>query len=113
MAEIAVLISLFAVGLKLGVPMFDRRWVLPCVLAFPAMALTVALIAVVGVWGLGLSPGEAVLLGGILAPTDPVLASGVQSGARLAARPGALQPWPGRARSTMGRPFPSCCWASG
>lgn len=79
MAEIAVLISLFAVGLKLGVPMFDRRWVLPCVLAFPAMALTVALIAVAGVWGLGLSPGEAVLLGGILAPTDPVLASGVQS----------------------------------
>ncbi|WP_274389489.1 cation:proton antiporter [Paraburkholderia tagetis] len=30
-------------------------------------------------WGLGLPLGAAVLLGGILAPTDPVLASGVQT----------------------------------
>jgi len=37
------------------------------------------LIAAVGVWGLGLSLGAAVLLGAILAPTDPVLASGVQA----------------------------------
>ena len=84
MAELAVLISLFAVGLQLGVPMRDRRWMLPLRLAFPSMAITVGLIAVVGVWGLDLSLGAAVLLGGILAPTDPVLASGVQaeSGAR-------------------------------
>lgn len=78
-AEIAVLISLFAVGLKLGVPMLDRRWLLPLRLAFPAMALTVGLITAVGVWGLHLPLGAAVLLGGILAPTDPVLASGVQA----------------------------------
>src|SRR5574338_267447 len=80
-AEAAVLISLFAVGLKLGVPFRDRRWILPLRLAFPSMAITVGLVAVAGVWGLGLSLGEAVLLGGILAPTDPVLASGIQSGA--------------------------------
>lgn len=79
MAELAVLISLFAVGLKLGVPMGDRRWLLPVVLAFPSMAITVGLIALFGVWGLGLPLGAAVLLGGILAPTDPVLASGVQA----------------------------------
>jgi NhaP-type Na+/H+ or K+/H+ antiporter len=42
------------------------------------MVLTVALIAAVGVAGLGLSLGAAVLLGAILAPTDPVLASDVQ-----------------------------------
>jgi NhaP-type Na+/H+ or K+/H+ antiporter len=78
-AEAAVLISLFAVGLNLGVPFRDRRWILPLRLAFPSMAITVGLVAVVGVWGLGLSLGEAVLLGGILAPTDPVLASGVLS----------------------------------
>lgn len=78
-AEIAVLISLFAVGLKLGVPMLDRRWILPLRLAFPAMALTVGLITAVGVWGLHLPLGAAVLLGGVLAPTDPVLASGVQA----------------------------------
>jgi NhaP-type Na+/H+ or K+/H+ antiporter len=78
-AEVAVLISLFAVGLKLGVPLLDRRWLLPWRLAFVSMSATVGLIAALGYWGLGLSVGAAVLLGGILAPTDPVLASGVQS----------------------------------
>ena len=79
-AEVALLISLFSVGLKMGaVPLFDRRWILPLRLAFISMTITVGLIAAVGVWGLGLSLGAAVLLGGILAPTDPVLASGVQT----------------------------------
>ncbi len=79
MSEVAVLISIFAVGLKLGVPMFDRRWLLPIRLAFPSMAITVGLIALAGVWWLDMPLGAAVLLGGILAPTDPVLASGIQS----------------------------------
>jgi NhaP-type Na+/H+ or K+/H+ antiporter len=78
-AEVALLISLFTVGLRMGVPMLDRRWILPVRLAFVSMAITVGLIAAVGVWGLGMSPGAAVLLGGILAPTDPVLASGVKT----------------------------------
>lgn len=78
-AEAAVLISLFAVGLRLGIPLTDRRWRLPARLAFVPMAVTVGLIAAVGMWGLNLSLGAAVLLGGILAPTDPVLASGVQA----------------------------------
>jgi NhaP-type Na+/H+ or K+/H+ antiporter len=41
------------------------------------MALTVGLITLAGVVGLGLSLGAAVLLGAVLAPTDPVLASDV------------------------------------
>jgi NhaP-type Na+/H+ or K+/H+ antiporter len=77
-AEVAVLISLFTAGLKLRIPFQDRRWVVPVRLAFVSMAVTVGLIAVVGVLGLGLSWGAAVLLGAILAPTDPVLASDVQ-----------------------------------
>ncbi|HZR04144.1 MAG TPA: cation:proton antiporter [Burkholderiales bacterium] len=77
-AEAAVLISLFTVGLKMGVPLLDRRWLLPVRLASMSMAITVALIAAVGVWGLNMPLGAAVLLGAILAPTDPVLASGVQ-----------------------------------
>jgi NhaP-type Na+/H+ or K+/H+ antiporter len=77
-SEIAVLIALFTVGLKMGVTPFDRRWMLPLRLAFVSMAATVGLIALVGVVGLGLPLGAAVLLGGILAPTDPVLASGVE-----------------------------------
>jgi len=79
-AEIAVLISLFSVGLKLGRPVSKRRWILPIRLAFVSMTLTVALIAALGVYLLGLPLGAAVLLGGILAPTDPVLASDVQVG---------------------------------
>ena len=78
MAEVALLISLFAVGLKLGIPLRDKRWYLPLRLAFPSMALTVALVAAGGAFLFGLSVGAAVLLGAILAPTDPVLASDVQ-----------------------------------
>jgi NhaP-type Na+/H+ or K+/H+ antiporter len=78
LAELTVLISLFATGLKLGLPLSHRHWVLPVRLAFLSMALTVALVALAGMFGFGLSLGAAVLLGGILAPTDPVLASEVQ-----------------------------------
>lgn len=78
-AEVALLISLFAVGLKLGVPLRDKRWRLPIRLAFLSMTVVVALITVVGVLFLNLPFGAALLLGAILAPTDPVLASGVQS----------------------------------
>jgi NhaP-type Na+/H+ or K+/H+ antiporter len=77
-AEVAVLISLFAVGLKLGLPFSDTRWQLPLRLAVLSMIVTVGLIALVGVVAFGLSLGAAVLLGAILAPTDPVLASDVQ-----------------------------------
>ena len=78
LAEIAVLISLFVTGLKLSVPLRDARWHLPLRLALASMVGTITLIAAAGVWGLGLPLGAAVLLGAILAPTDPVLASDVQ-----------------------------------
>lgn len=78
LAEIAVLVSLFTAGLKLRVPFRDRRWQLPLRLATISMTITIALIALAGYYGLGLPVGAAVLLGAILAPTDPVLASGVQ-----------------------------------
>ncbi|KXB30654.1 sodium:proton antiporter [Dechloromonas denitrificans] len=77
-SEVALLISLFSVGLKLGLPLSNRQWYLPLRLAFVSMALTVALIAASGVFFLALPLGAAILLGGILAPTDPVLASDVQ-----------------------------------
>ena len=77
-AEIAVIISLFTCGLKLRTPVGDRLWRVPVMLATVAMLLTVGLVTAVGVWGLGLPLGAAVLLGAVLAPTDPVLASDVQ-----------------------------------
>jgi NhaP-type Na+/H+ or K+/H+ antiporter len=82
-AEVGLLISLFSVGLRLGVPLRDRRWYLPLRLAFLSMAAMVFMVAAVGVWLLGLPLGAAVLLGAILAPTDPVLASGMHSDATL------------------------------
>ncbi len=78
LSEIAVIISLFTAGLKLRVPLRDRQWRAPLRLAIVTMVLTIAAIAVVGVTLLGLSLGAAVLLGAVLAPTDPVLASEVQ-----------------------------------
>lgn len=78
LSEIAVVVSLFAVGLKLGLPITDRRWRLALRLVLVSMTVTVGLIAVIGVYALGLPLGAAILLGGILAPTDPVLASDVQ-----------------------------------
>lgn len=78
MAEIVVLISLFSSGLKLSVGLSDRRWLPPLRLAVISMLLTVAAVTAIGVGLLNLPLGAAILLGGILAPTDPVLASDVQ-----------------------------------
>jgi sodium/hydrogen antiporter len=85
LSELALLISLFTVGLRLEVPLRDVRWRLPLRLAFVSMAVMVLMVAAVGVWGLGLSLGASILLGAILSPTDPVLASDVTSD--LGARP--------------------------
>jgi NhaP-type Na+/H+ or K+/H+ antiporter len=78
LAEGAVLISLFVCGLKLAIPLKDWKWGIPIRLATITMGATVGAIAGVGVYGLGMSIGGAVLLGAVLAPTDPVLASDVQ-----------------------------------
>jgi len=44
-AEVAVLISPFTAGLKLRVPLGDRKWLLPVRLDFLSMTVTAALIA--------------------------------------------------------------------
>lgn len=77
LTEVVVIISLFTAGLKLRLPLNDRRWRAPVLLATVAMVLTVGGIAAVAMV-LGLPTGPAVLLGALLAPTDPVLASDVQ-----------------------------------
>ena len=78
LAEVAVTLSLFSAGLKMRTPILDSRWRLPVRLAFISMTATVGLITLVGVYILGLPLGGAVLLGAVLAPTDPVLAADVQ-----------------------------------
>jgi NhaP-type Na+/H+ or K+/H+ antiporter len=76
--EIAVLISLFAAGLKLAAPIGDRIWWTPFRLATVSMVVTVGLMAIFSFWILNIPLGAAVLLGAILAPTDPVLATEIQ-----------------------------------
>ena len=78
LTEIAVIISLFTAGLKLRLPGSDGRWRAPILLATLAMVLTIGGVAAFGVTALGLPMGAALLLGAVLAPTDPVLASDVQ-----------------------------------
>ena len=78
LAEVAVIVSLFSAGLKMRRPVGDGRWWLPVRLALVSMTVTIGLITAVGVYLLGLPLGGAVLLGAVLAPTDPVLASEVQ-----------------------------------
>lgn len=78
LTEVALLIALFTVGVKMRVPIGDWRWSLPLRLATLSMVVTIAGVAWAGSWLLGLPPGLALALGAALAPTDPVLASDVQ-----------------------------------
>lgn len=78
LTEVAVLISLFAAGVKMPLPFTLLRWRTPILLAFVSMSATVGLIALFAYYALGLPLGAAVLLGAIVAPTDPVLATDVQ-----------------------------------
>src|SRR5450830_2197825 len=78
LTEIAVLISLFSAGVKMPVPFSLARWLPSPRLAWLSMAISVALVAAFACLVLGLPLGAGVLLGAILAPTDPVLATDVQ-----------------------------------
>lgn len=75
--EVAVVLSLFVGGLRLRLPLGHAKWGPAYRLASVAMTLTIAGIAVVG-WSLfALPPATALLVGAMLAPTDPVLAGEV------------------------------------
>ena len=78
LTEIAVLVSLFSAGVKMPVPITLQRWMPSIRLAWVSMTITVGLVAAFSYYVLGLPLGAGVLLGAILAPTDPVLATDVQ-----------------------------------
>lgn len=78
LTEVAVLISLFSAGIKMPVPFNFTRWRTPILLATVSMAITVALVAAFSYYVLGMPLGAGVLLGAIVAPTDPVLATDIQ-----------------------------------
>jgi len=76
--EIALLIALFTVGIKMRVPIGDWRWSVPLRLATTSMVLTILGVAIVAVVLLDFDWRLALVIGAVLAPTDPVLASDVQ-----------------------------------
>ena len=79
-AEFVVIIALMGAGLKIDRVLGLRSWLITWRLIFLTLPLGIALIAVLaGTW-LALPWAMALLLGAVLAPTDPVLASDVQVG---------------------------------
>jgi len=78
LTEVAVLVSLFVSGLKLRMPLRHPAWKSAYVLAGPVMLACIGGVTLLCHYVFGLSWGAAVLIGAILAPTDPVLASLVQ-----------------------------------
>ncbi len=78
LTEIAVLVSLFSAGVKMPVPISRARWMPAFRLAFVSMSISVGMVAAFAYFVLGLPLGAGILLGAILAPTDPVLATDVQ-----------------------------------
>jgi NhaP-type Na+/H+ or K+/H+ antiporter len=88
-AEFTVLVSLMGVGLAID-RILDvrswrswRTWAPVWRMLLVAMPLTILGTMLLGWWVAGLAPAVALLLGAVLAPTDPVLASDVQVGEPL------------------------------
>lgn len=78
LTEIGVITALMGAGLAINRVPGWRSWSSTVKLLAITMPLTIAAIAGLGWWVLGLTPAAAVLLGAVLAPTDPVLAGDVQ-----------------------------------
>ena len=82
-AELVVIVVLFATGLRIDDLGGRRLWWPTVRLLAITMPLTIAAVALLG-WSLaGMTIGGAILLGAVLAPTDPVLAGDLQIGPPL------------------------------
>ncbi|MEX0966060.1 MAG: cation:proton antiporter [Bacteroidia bacterium] len=78
LTELGVIISLMGAGLKIDRPPSLKGWSVTWRLLGITMVITIALSAFIGWWFLAFAPATAMLLGAVIAPTDPVLASEVQ-----------------------------------
>lgn len=82
-SEICVIIGLFGVGIRIDRLRVWKNWQATVRLLAVAMPLTIAALAFVGMVAAGMTLATGLLLGAVLAPTDPVLASDVQVGKPL------------------------------
>ena len=78
LTEFVVLVSLFSCGLKMNRPLQLWAWNSTARLIGFLMPISIFAVAAIAHWFVKLDWGPAILLGAILAPTDPVLASEVQ-----------------------------------
>ncbi|MFB2897636.1 cation:proton antiporter [Aerosakkonemataceae cyanobacterium BLCC-F50] len=78
LTEFVVIVSLFSCGLKMNRPLNPIAWGSTVRLIGLLMPISIFAIAFIGHFLLKMDWGPAILLGAILAPTDPVLASEVQ-----------------------------------
>lgn len=78
LTEFGVIVALMGAGIGISRPFSWRGWRTTWQLLGITMPLTIVAVALLGWGALGLAPAAAVLLGAVLAPTDPVLASDVQ-----------------------------------
>ncbi len=78
--ELVVIVALMGAGLKIDRIFSWKRWAITWRLLGPTMLLTIAAVTAIGFWLLQLPLPLAILLGGVMAPTDPVLAADVQVG---------------------------------
>ncbi|MGB3401901.1 MAG: cation:proton antiporter [Microcoleaceae cyanobacterium] len=80
LTELIVVVSLAGAGLAIDCPFRFKTWGSTWRLLGIAMPIFVSVTALLGYYFLGLSLASSVLLGALLAPTDPVLAGSVQVG---------------------------------
>nr|WP_293333701.1 sodium:proton antiporter [Microcoleus sp. CAWBG58] len=78
LTEFVVIVSLFSCGLKMNRPLQLWAWNSTARLLGFLMPISILAVAAIAHWFVKLDWGPAILLGAILAPTDPVLASEVQ-----------------------------------
>lgn len=79
-SEVAVIVALFGAGLRIDNVSNLARWGPTVRLLAIAMPLTIAAVALMGNAFAGMTLAAAILLGAVIAPTDPVLAGDVQVG---------------------------------
>lgn len=79
-SELCVVVGLFGTGLRIDRFAGRSKWMPTARLLFIAMPLTIILLALTGWMVAGMTLAGGLLLGAVLAPTDPVLAGDVQVG---------------------------------